>query len=250
MTALRSILFNILFYGIWTPFMCISALPVLLLPGHKATVRISEVYQYGTYVLEKFILGLDYEIRGEEFRPKSGTACLVAAKHFSAYETLKLFILFEDPAIILKRELLSLPLFGWFLKKLEVIAIDRGNRAEAMDSLYSGARRVQGANRPIVIFPQGTRVSIHATTREKPYKGGIIKLYKELNLPIIPVAMNSGLYWPRNSFWKKSGKVVFEFLPPIPTGLAAEEAMKMLEDRIETATAALLEEGMAKLKTQ
>ncbi len=103
MTALRSILFNILFYGIWTPLVCIGALPVLLLPGHKATVRISEFYQYGAYLLEKFILGLDYEIRGAEFRPQDGTACLIAAKHFSAYETLKLFLLFDDPAIILKR---------------------------------------------------------------------------------------------------------------------------------------------------
>lgn len=248
MTAFRSILFNFLFYGVWTPFVCIAALPVLILPGHKPTLRISEFYQYGTYLLEKFVLGLNYEIRGAEFRPKDKTACLVAAKHFSAYETLKLFLLFDDPAIILKRELLSLPVFGWFLKKLEVIAIDRGNRSEAMDSLYNGARRVQGANRPIVIFPQGTRVAVGATTREKPYKAGIIKLYKELNLPIIPVAMNSGLYWPRNSFWKKPGTVIIEFLPPIPTGLSSEDAMRLLEERIETATKALIGEGKKSLQ--
>lgn len=250
MMMIRSIFFNILFYGVWTPVVCIAALPVVLIPGRKATLKVAEFFQYGTQFLEKYILGLDYEIRGLEYRPKDHTACLVGAKHYSAYETLKLFLLFKDPAIILKRELLSLPLFGWYLKKLEVIAIDRGNRAEAMQSLYDGARRVQGDNRPIVIFPQGTRVGIDTTTAQKPYKGGIVKLYSELNVPIVPLAMNTGLYWPRNSFWKKSGKVVFEFLPPIPSGLSAEDAMKMLEERIESASARLIEEGKRDMAAQ
>ncbi len=194
----------------------------------------------------KYVLGLDYEIRGQEYRPTDGTTCLIGAKHYSAYETLHLFLLFKDPAIILKRELLSLPVFGWYLKKLDVIAIDRGNRTEAMQSLYDGARRIQNAQRPIVIFPQGTRVAINATTSQKPYKGGIIKLYSELNVPIIPVAMNSGVFWPRNSFWKKGGKVIFEFLPPIPTGLTPEQAMAMLEERIETASSTLVAEAIEK----
>jgi 1-acyl-sn-glycerol-3-phosphate acyltransferase len=245
MTKIRSILFNILFYGIWTPFACTAGLPATALPNRKATLWVAQTYQKGAHILMKYVLGLDCEIRGEEYRPKDGTSCLVGAKHYSAYETLHLFLLFDDPAIILKRELLSLPLFGWFLKKLDVIAIDRGNRTEAMESLYTGARKVQGANRPIVIFPQGTRVAIDATTAQKPYKAGIIKLYSELNVPIIPLAMNSGAFWPRNSFWKKGGKVVFEFLPHVPAGLPAPEALKMLEDRIETASAKLVQEALA-----
>lgn len=248
MMYIRSILFNVLFYGLWTPLVCVFGLPFVLIPGRQAVLKVAEIFQHGTQILAKYVLGLDYEIRGIEYRPKDHTACLVGAKHYSAYETLKLFTLFKDPAIILKRELLSLPLFGWYLKKLEVIAIDRGNRAEAMQSLYDGARRVQGDLRPIVIFPQGTRVAIDSTTTQKPYKGGIVKLYSELNVPIVPLAMNTGLYWPRNSFWKKSGKVVFEFLPPIPTGLSPEDAMKMLEERIESASTRLVEEGRKALE--
>ncbi len=243
MNAVRSILFNILFYGFWTPLICIMCLPVLLIPSRTPTLKIAIFYQLGTQFLEKFILGLTYEIRGLEFKPADKTSCLVASKHYSAYETLKLFLLFDDPAIILKRELLSIPIFGWFLKKLDVIAIDRGNRATAMESLFKGARKIQDAHRPIVIFPQGTRVRIDDTTEKKPYKGGIIKLYAELNVPIIPVATNSGVYWPKNSFWKKSGTVIFEFLPPIPIGLTPEDAMKLLEEKIESASSRLVSEA-------
>lgn len=242
MTAIRSILFNILFYGVWTPLICITMAPCLLLP-RGFTVWVADFYQDGAYILEKYILGLDYEVRGLEHRPPKGTTYLVGAKHFSAYETLKLYRLFGDPTIILKRELLSLPLFGWFLKKLDVIAIDRGNREQSMSSLIDGAKKMQGQSRPIVIFPQGTRVKVDATTSEKPYKGGIAKLYTATNLKIVPLAMNSGLYWPRNSFWKQPGKVVFEFLPAIEPGLTGQEAMKILEERVESATAKLVEEG-------
>ncbi|MFA5592287.1 MAG: lysophospholipid acyltransferase family protein [Micavibrio sp.] len=241
-TALRSILFNILFYGVWTPLVCLCMAPCLLFP-RPFTVWVADFYQRGTYLLERFVLGLDYEIRGIENRPPHGQPYIAAAKHYSAYETLKLYRLFKDPTVVLKRELLWIPVFGWFLKKLDVIAIDRGNRESAMASLIAGAQRMRDDNRPIVIFPQGTRVPVDAATRQKPYKGGIVKLYVATSLPIVPVAMNSGLYWPRNAFWKKPGKVVFEFLPPIPPGLAPAEVMAALEERIETASNRLVEEG-------
>lgn len=249
MDKIRSVIFNILFYGIWTPIVCICMMPCLLFP-RAFTVWVASFYQRGAYILEKYILGLEYEVRGLEHRPPHGTAYLVAAKHQSAYETMKLYALFGDPTIILKRELLSLPVFGWFLRKLDVIAIDRGNREQAMGSLIEGAQRMIGEKRPIVIFPQGTRVRIDETTKEKPYKGGIAKLYAATNLPVIPLAMNSGLYWPRNAFWKRSGKVVFEFLPPIPPGLSPTELMAMLEAQIESASNRLLTEGYKSLTTE
>jgi 1-acyl-sn-glycerol-3-phosphate acyltransferase len=242
MTALRSIVFNILFYGVWTPLVCICMMPCLIFP-RGFTVWVASFYQDGAYVLEKYILDLDYEVRGLEHKPAKGVAYLAAAKHYSAYETLKLYALFDDPAIVLKRELLSLPVFGWFLKKLDVIAIDREKRGAAMNSLTSGAQRMRDSNRPIVIFPQGTRVKIDATTAEKPYKSGIIKLYTATGLPIVPVATNSGLYWPRNAFWKKPGKVIFEFLPAIEPGLPGSDVMKMIEQRVEEASNHLVEEG-------
>lgn len=242
MDKIRSLIFNFLFYGIWTPFICLSLLPALLMP-RGATLWVAEIFQKGSHILEKYVLGLDYELRGLEHRPKEGACYLVAAKHYSAYETMKLFIFFKDPAVILKRELLSLPVFGWYLRKLDVIAIDRGNRAEAMNSLYTGARKVRDQKRPITIYPQGTRVAIDATAKQKPYKGGIIKLYNDLNVPIYPLATNSGLYWPRNAFWKKSGKVIFEFLPPIQPGLPLEDAMRIMEESLESASSRLVEEG-------
>lgn len=216
--------------------------------GHKAALGVAHFYTNGAYYLEKYVLGLDYEIRGIENRPPMDQPYLVGAKHQSAYETVKLFRLFGDPTIILKRELLSLPLFGWYLRGLDVIAIDRGNREQASSSLFEGARRMREQNRPIVIFPQGTRVLPRATAQQKPYKSGIIKLYTELNLPILPVAMNTGVYWPRNSFWKHPGKIVIEFLPLIPPGLPGGDAMKIMENGIEERSTALVEEGFAALE--
>lgn len=243
MTFIRSTIFNFLFYCIWSPLICISMAPCLLLP-RGFTVWVAALYQDGPYYLAKYILGIDYELRGAEHRPESG-AYLVASKHQSAYETLILYQLFGDPTIVLKKELLSLPLFGWFLQKLEVIAIDRGNSAQAKNSLQSGAQKMKEKGRPIIIYPQGTRVHVDATTTEKPYKGGISKLYATADLPILPVAINTGLYWPRNSYMKYPGKVIIEFLPLIPTGFPPESILKMLETQIEDASNRLVAEGRA-----
>lgn len=246
MNAVRCLLFNFLFYCVWTPLICIGLMPSLIMP-RRFPVAVARLYLDGVYYLEKYVLGLDYEIRGIEHRPPNTEAYLVVAKHQSAYETMKLLRLFGDPTIILKKELLFLPLFGWFLYRMEVIALDRGNRTAAMASLYKGAKKMKADKRPIVIFPQGTRVKVDTTTAEKPYKGGMMKLYTEVGLPILPVALNSGVYWPRNSFWKKQGKVIFEFLPLIPPGLPADEVLKSLEAQIEERSKALVEEGQRAL---
>jgi len=249
MDRVRSIFFNILFYGVLTPGVCIFLLPSLMMP-RRAVLWVATTYQKLSLLLEKYVMGLDMEIRGEEYLPKDTGHYLVAAKHQSAYETLKLMILFRDPTIIMKKELLSLPLFGWFLQALDVIAIDRGNREQSLHSLADGARRMKENNRPIVIFPQGTRVAVDATPSQKPYKGGIVKLYAATQMPIIPMAINSGLYWPRNSFWKKSGKVIVEFLPPIPVGTPEDTVLALLEQRIEEASNRLAVEGRAELQAR
>ena len=240
MILLRSILFNILFYG-FTALACIILVPVLFLP-RKSVLFTTRFYFNVVKLLEKYTLGLTYEIRGQEYLPKEGTY-IAAAKHQSAYETLKLYCLFKDPTIILKKELLNIPIFGIFLKKLDVIAIDRENREESMKALLSGAKRMKEQGRPIVIFPQGTRVGVNTTTQQKPYKGGIVKMYEQANLPIIPMALNSGLFWGRNSFIKKPGKVIFEFLSPIEPGLPDKKVMKALEDRLEERSQALMAEA-------
>ena len=230
MLFIRSTLFNILFYGT-TAIACVLCLPGLLLPKKQA-MWIVKFFVYSVYFFEKYILGLDYEVRGIENLPRQDSY-IVAAKHQSPYETLKLNILFNDPAIVLKRELLMIPLWGWFLAKVDPIAINRSKARQSLNQITEGALRVKSQGRPIVIFPQGTRVLPEQTAREKPYKIGVARAAVATSLPIIPMALNSGIFWPRKSWIKKPGKVIFEFLPPVPSGLGIYEIMKDLEIRLE-----------------
>lgn len=240
MILIRSILFNICFYTL-TTVACILFIPTLFM-SRKIILSVTRFYLSSVYFVEKYIAGLDFEIRGLENLPK-GHSYIVAAKHQSAYETLKLHHLFGDPTIVLKKSLLSIPLFGTFLKKLDVIAINRDNKEASINSLLNGAKRMKDQKRPIVIFPQGTRVGVQITTKQKPYKGGIIKMSKNADMPIVPLALNSGMFWARNSFIKKPGKVIFEFLPPIEPGLPDKQVMKALEDRLETSSLKLMHEA-------
>jgi len=245
MIFLRSTLFNIAFYVV-TAMLCVVCLPGLLLP-RKGAVIIIRTFVKTVYFLEKNIMGLDYEVRGLEHIPKEG-AFIVAAKHQSPYETMKLHILFDFPAVVLKKELLRIPLWGKFLARSEPIAIDRSQGREAMQQVIDGALEVEKQGRPIVIFPQGTRVYPWQTTAEKPYKPGVVRIYKNTHMPIVPLALNTGLFWPRSGWLKRPGKVIFEFLPPISTGQDTDTLLKTLEDRLESATKSLQDEALANNK--
>ncbi len=237
MIFLRSTLFNLAFYGT-TALACVMCLPALLLPKKQAMFVVYG-FVHTVHIFEKYILGLHYEVRGLENLPKTGPY-IIASKHQSPYETLKLNILFNDPAIVLKQELLKIPLWGRFLAKIDPIAIDRSQGKKAMEQIMDGAKHIKEQGRPIVIFPQGTRVHPEQTTDEKPYKIGVARIQEATGLPIIPLALNSGLFWPRKSWIKKPGTVVFEFLKPIEPGkLGVYEVMKELETRLETASHAL-----------
>lgn len=244
MTFIRQILFNIAFYG-YTALTCIAYVPLLGLP-RAHFVKALQFYFEMVHQIEKYVLGLDFVVRGKEYLPKEG-AFLVGAKHYSAYETMKLHLLFNDPAIILKKELVRIPLWGWHALKADMIAIDRSSGESAVSSIVAGARHVKSQNRPIVIFPQGTRVSLEETTTRKPYKGGIARMYEATDLPIVPLALNSGVYWPKNAFFKKPGTVIFEFLPPIPPGLPANEAVAKLQACVEEASSRLVKEALEKV---
>lgn len=243
MLFLRSTLFNILFYGT-TALACVLCLPGLLLPKKQA-MWIVKGFVRAVYFFEKHVIGLDYEVRGAEHLPADGSF-IVAAKHQSPYETMKLNILFDDPAIVLKRELLWIPLWGWFLAKIDPIAIDRSRFKKSLRQITDGALHVKAQGRPIVIFPQGTRVLLTQTTKGKPYKTGIARAAEATGLPVIPLALNSGVFWPRKSWIKKPGKVVFEFLPAVPLGLGVYEIMKDLETRIEDHSNRLAAEAQRK----
>jgi 1-acyl-sn-glycerol-3-phosphate acyltransferase len=230
--VLRSILFNLL-YGIWTAGMHILCLP-LLFASRRAVQVAGGIWIDGTLWLLKHVVGIDHRIAGAENLP--AMPAVYAAKHQSAWETLFLSRYLKFPAFVLKRELLSIPLFGWFLKKAGMIAVDRKAGASALRSMARQATETLESGRSILIFPEGTRV---APGQTKPYQPGVAALYTHQKVPVVPVALNSGLFWGRRAFIKKPGTIVVEFLPPIPPGLDRKAFIRDLESRIEGAAAAL-----------
>ncbi|MEZ0225436.1 MAG: lysophospholipid acyltransferase family protein [Alphaproteobacteria bacterium] len=233
MIALRSIVFNFL-YIFGSLFLSLVLLWALVLPPRKCTAIISAIYGGYIALIEKYVLGLTLEVKGIENLPKTG-GFIIASKHQSAYETLKIPFTkqFNYPVIVLKKELTKIPLWGLYPKRMGLIAIDRGQGMESMRAMTEGCRKAIADGRNVIIFPQGTRVTPGAV---KPYKAGLAKIYKDLQVPIVPMALNSGVFWGRNAFIKKPGKVTFEFLPPIPAGEPPLQAMDKMEKMIEEAS--------------
>ncbi|MGH6933657.1 MAG: lysophospholipid acyltransferase family protein [Dongiaceae bacterium] len=232
MVLLRSLAFNLLF-GAWTGFLAVVGTPLLLLPA-GATWALGRLWIGGGLALLSAIVGLRHRVIGLEHLPVG--SAIYAAKHQSAWDTLVLSVTLDRPAFVLKQELLGVPFFGWYLRRCGMIAVDRQGRAAALKRMLTAAQRAAAAGRPILIFPEGTRVS---PGERRPYQPGIAALYTHLELPVVPVALNSGLFWGRRSFRKQSGTITLEFLPAMPAGLPRKGFVKELEDRIESATARL-----------
>lgn len=226
---LRSFLFNLALYGL-TAVMCFLMIWALVLP-RRQMLGVVHLWLRQVAWVEKHIGGITWRVTGREHVPKG--ACIIAAKHQSAWETFKLHILFHDPAIVLKKELLSIPIWGWYLRRSGMIPIDRAGKSKALSAMMKAAHAATDAGRKIVIFPQGTRV---APGVEKAYKSGVAALYQELNLPIVPMALNSGVFWPKNGFFKKPGTITVEFLPPVPPGLPRAAMMEKLRNGLEAAS--------------
>lgn len=237
MLILRNLLFNLVFFTF--SFLASLFLIWSILLPQKWTIKIiRNCYFGGVLLIERYILGLDYRIEGWENVPTQGPFIL-AAKHQSAYETLKLPYIFEDVAIVLKRELTWLPLWGWYPRAMGMIPIDRGSAKVAMASILKGSKRIiDKERRPLLIFPQGTRTAVG---EKRKYKFGIARIYEAVNAPVVPVALDSGVFWGKNKFWKRSGVVTIKFLPPIQPGLPMDQFMTRLENDIETASDKLLE---------
>ncbi|MGK9165526.1 1-acyl-sn-glycerol-3-phosphate acyltransferase [Inquilinus limosus] len=233
MIILRSALFNLLFFG-WTTLCCFALLPSMLLP-HRTMMAWIFVWLRSVHWLEKTILGIDYRVVGRENLPDG--ACIVAAKHQSAWETLKLHLLLPDPAIVLKSELLKVPVWGKYLLKTGMIPVDRGAGSRAIRDMIEHAKVRAAEGRPIAIFPQGTRT---APGTWRPYRIGVGALYEGLGVPVVPMALNSGVFWRRRAFRKRPGTITVEFLPPIPPGLSRDEMMVRLEEELETASERLV----------
>jgi len=232
----KAFAFNFAFFA-WTAICGTVGLPFLLTPRHL-TMRFGRFWAAGVLALLKVIVGLDYEVRGLDRLTRNG--CIIAMKHQSTWDTLILPVVLRNPAIVLKRELLLLPFYGWYAARAGSIAIDRKAGASALRRMLAAARPIAVSGRPIVIFPEGTRVT---PGERRPYQPGVAALYQALALPVVPAAVNSGLYWRRRSFMKHPGRIILEFLEPIPPGRTRPRLMAELERRIETATMALLREG-------
>jgi 1-acyl-sn-glycerol-3-phosphate acyltransferase len=229
MTTLRSALF-LLWFAASSALLAILFLPVLILP-EAASVWLARSWSRATFWGLRVFAGITFEVRGTP--PRGGV--LVAAKHMSMWDTQALFLLLDQPGIVLKRQLLMIPFYGWYLWKATAIPIDRKGGADALRRMTRRAKTVLAADRPILIFPEGTRAKPGAAP---DYKPGVAGLYALLNVACVPVALNSGVYW--TGFKKKPGTITLEFLEPIPPGLKRATFMALLEQRIETATAALL----------
>lgn len=236
MTMLRSILFNLLFW-IWTAIAVLGFVPLLLGPVRWAP-KAQNAWAAGAEWLLRHIVGITWRERGRENLPDG--AVIVACKHQSAYETIVMQLLLRDPAIVMKRELLNIPLYGWYSRRMGMIPIDRRASSTAMRQMLRAAEAAAAQGRPILIFPEGTRSAPGAAPRYLP---GVAGLYRHLNLPVVPVALDSGLLWGRNTMRKRAGTVTLQYLPPIEPGLDRRAFMAELEQRIESATAALLAES-------
>jgi 1-acyl-sn-glycerol-3-phosphate acyltransferase len=236
MIALRSLAFNLALY-LLTAVEAILGLPVLLMPRHIA-YRFGRAWASAILGICAATAGLDYEVRGREHLPAGPS--IIAMKHQSAWDTFAVAVIFDDPAIVLKQELMWIPFYGWYLWKAGMIAIDRRAGAQALRQLVTAAKRAAALGRPIVIFPEGTRT---APGTHRPYQPGVAALYRQLDLPLVPVAVNSGLFWGRRSFLKRPGRIIVEILPPIPAGGERRQMMQELERRIEGATERLVREA-------
>jgi 1-acyl-sn-glycerol-3-phosphate acyltransferase len=228
-----------LFIWVWTFVLSILYLPLLALP-RRFMVPAARFWTWGTLGGLGVIAGLRWEFRGRENLPQG--PMIIAAKHQSAFETFVFHLILGDPAYVLKRELLWIPFFGWYLGKAGVIAIDRSAGTKALKAMVKGAEAAVAENRPVIIFPEGTRAAPGA---KNPYHSGVAMLYGALKCPVVPIALNSGLFWRRRGFLKKPGTLTIEALAPIAPGMDRKAFMAELETRVEAATDALVAEARA-----
>lgn len=239
MILLRSLLFNALFY-LNTAIWLLIALPTFFLP-HRAIIAVAKTWGRSNLVLLRLVAGIDYEIRNRNKIPRG--AVIVAAKHQSAWETFALLWLFDDPTFIIKRELQWIPIFGWLTIKGRMVPVDRGAGSKALSMMTARARVELGKGRQLVIFPEGTR---RAPGAEPRYKYGVAQIYAAESVACVPIALNSGLFWPRRSILRYPGTVLVEVLDPIAPGLDKDEFVQRLQDTIEGATARLIAEAQPK----
>jgi len=233
---LRSTLFNIVFYANLALFLLLGS--GFYFTPRKWSIRALQVWAKVSLFWLRVIVGIRMEVRGEKNIPQG--ACLVAGKHQSFWETFAILPLLDDPAVVLKKELTYIPFFGWFIYKFRMIPVQRTAGTQALRALVGAAQNAIAMGRQVVIMPEGTR---RAPDDPPDYKPGAAALYGKLDVPCVPFALNSGLFWPRRRFLRRPGTIVISFLEPIPPGLNRKVFQSRLETVIETETALLVAEG-------
>jgi 1-acyl-sn-glycerol-3-phosphate acyltransferase len=228
--------------ALFTAFMFALAIVVglvcaPLLLGPRGPIRaIVRLWIRTVLAALRVLCGVRVEVRGREHAPTG--AALIAAKHQGMLDTIAPFLFLDDPCIVLKKELLRIPIYGWYAAKLGMIPVDREAGAKALRDLLHRAQQKLAEGRQIIIYPEGTRTAPRAPP---DYKPGIAGLYRDLGLACTPMATNSGVFWPAHGVARSPGVAVFEFLPAVPPGLKRGSFMQALQSRIETASTALLD---------
>ena len=240
MILLRSLIFNVLFY-LNTAVWLVIALPTFFMP-YRAILWIAKTWGRCNLVLLRVVAGIDCEIRGREKIPPG--ALIVAPKHQSAWETFALLPLFDNPLFIVKRELEWIPIFGWLMIKGRMVPVNRSAGSQALAAMTERARLELSHGRQLIIFPEGTRRPAGAEPR---YKYGVAHLYAAEGVPCLPIALNSGLFWPRRSILRFPGTVLVEVLDPIAPGLDKDDFFKRLQGELEAATTRLIAESKAEM---
>lgn len=233
---LRSLAFNVGWYA-GTTIIALAGLPILLLP-RRAVVAWADFWIDFCLWWLRLTCRVTHRVHGLEKRPAGPV--IFACKHQSSWETLAFHRLFPNAATVLKRELLFIPVVGWAMARAGNIAVERGDGAKALRSLLRQGKQAIAEGRSILIFPEGTRTPVGS---ERPYHAGTAALYRQLGVPVVPVALNSGLFWGRRKFIKRPGLIEVEILEPIPPGLRREAFMTLLRERVEGATARLVGEA-------
>jgi 1-acyl-sn-glycerol-3-phosphate acyltransferase len=234
--AVRSIIFNIAFYVNLILFLLVGS--VFFFTPRKWSIWALKVWARSSLWLLKDICNTHIEVRGLSHVPQG--PLLVAGKHQSLWETFAVLPCFDDPCMVLKKELSWIPFFGWFIYKFRMIAVERSAGSAALRKLLARGVAELADGRQIIIMPEGTRQSPDAPP---DYKSGAAALYGTLGCACLPFALNSGLFWPRRKFLRYPGTIFLEFLPPIPSGLPRKAFQERLELDIETATTRLVAEG-------
>lgn len=243
MMVLRSALFYLGVFAL-TAVMSVTFLPLMAAPG-RVMMAGGMWWCRGVLGLLAMVAGVSHRVRGRDLIPDG--AVIFASKHQSAWETFAFPALLGSPSLAIKKELLLIPFYGWYARHAGMIGVDRGGGARALRSLVRGARQSMEQGRSVIIFPEGTRV---APGQHRRYQPGIAALYKDLDRPVVPVAVNSGLFWGRRTFIKHPGVITMEFLDPIAPGLGRDEFMAELEGRIEAATSRLEAEAAGESGTE